>query len=95
MELKIGSYTVKTFDEMNIVVVKTRAKKPSLKEPKPTGTVDAQLGYYGSVEGALLKVANDHLANEAEIKSAKDLVKEIGSMKELIKKTCEGVKNER
>ena len=95
MELKIGSYTVKTFDEMNIVVVKTRAKKPSLKEPKPTGTVDAQLGYYGSVEGALLKIVNDHLANVAEISEAGDLLREIGSLKAMIKKACKGVENER
>ena len=73
MNVQIGNYTVKTMDEFNFGLYKTRAKG-SFRGKQGEGEVEVHIGYYGRLSGALNKMLNDSLLSSEDITTVKDIL---------------------
>jgi len=73
MEVQIGNYTIRTMDEYNFGLYKTRAKG-SFRGKQGEGEVEVHIGYYGKLSGALNKMVNDSLLSSDDISTAEDIL---------------------
>ena len=89
MKFQIGNYTIERADENNITVTVQRIGKA--KDSGEEKEVNARLGYYGSLESALIKVLN-HSVEESDAMTAGEVMAVIERAKGEILEAVRGMK---
>ncbi len=91
MVLELENYIIRTDDEYNFKLseIKLKTKGGFGKELVEGETIEKILGYFGTLDQALMKLLNNELLNNSDDKVvAEDIIELITSVKAMLESTC-------